>query len=106
MRTVLGNAPAGTVELIKEQSQVRIHLGSSKHNQAVPHTDVVSCNPRSGAAATSKDDCEYVKLDEVKLPDGTKMKFYARKENAPAFDELMNEIYELASEALVRKLSK
>jgi len=105
MKTLFGNVTE-PVEHIVEQTQRRIDNSSSKLTQAVPHTDVVSCNPRSGVAMTSNDDCEYVKLDEVKLPDGTKMKFYARKDNAPTFDELMDDIYELASEALVRKLSK
>lgn len=36
----------------------------SKHNQAVLHTDGVSCNPRSGDATTSDDGCEYVELDK------------------------------------------
>jgi hypothetical protein len=76
----------------------------SKHNQAVPHRDDISCDPRSGAA-TTKRDCEYVKLpQETILPDGTKMTFYARKDNAPTFDEIMDEIYELVCDSLVRKL--
>jgi hypothetical protein len=54
-------------------------------------------------------DSEYIKLNEVALPDGkTKMIFLAKKPNDvdKTFDEVMNEIYNLASESLIRKLSK
>ncbi|MDQ0188276.1 hypothetical protein JI721_15150 [Alicyclobacillus cycloheptanicus] len=77
----------------------------SKDVQAVPHTNVVSCNPGSGAAVDSKEDCEYVKLREKTLPDGHKMIFYAHRENAPTFDEVMDDIYKLVTEALIRKYS-
>lgn len=79
----------------------------SKPSQAILHTDDVSgCRRSEVATTTSNDDCQYVKLDEKTLPDGTKMKFYAHKDGGPTFDEVMEDIYELASEALIRKLSK
>lgn len=73
----------------------------------MPHINDVSHHVGSGAATTqASDHDQYVKLDEVTLPDGTKMKFFARKENAPTLGEVMEEVYDLASEALIRKLSK
>lgn len=78
-----------------------------KRSQAILHTDVVSGSTRSGVATTtSNDDSQYVMLDEQTLPDGTKMKFYAHKTDAPTLDEILEDIYDLASEALIRKLSK
>jgi hypothetical protein len=89
-----------------------------KHNQAVLHKDDYS-KLNGGGVVTAKNDSEYVKLDEVTLPDGcTKMKFFAKKQlqndavgndaerDGRTFDDIMDEVYDLASDALVRKLSK
>lgn len=109
MRDWLGNASV-TIKHKVEERQPRISTSPSKHNQASQHTDVISkksLGRGSGVATTtSGDDYRYIKLDEVTLPDGTNMRFYAHKDNAPTFDEIMDELYDLASEALVRKLSK
>lgn len=100
--------------------QPRIHgTRRSKHNQAVSHTDAVSTRVSwgGGVAVNENDDCfvqhenhgdkqTHVKVDETVLPDGTKMTFFARKENGPTLDEVMDGVYEVASEALVRKLSQ
>jgi hypothetical protein len=75
-----------------------------KLNQAIIHIDIAS-NVLGGGQV----DEQHVKIDEKTLPDGkTKMTFLAKKPNelGKTLEEVMNEVLELTSESLIRKLTK